>query len=237
MIKDSRKYSALSAPFAGCSLLISRPRLWGVALSSLLLSCAVISFLFVNIAYFLWPQHHEGVLKTSLTLLQVLALSSTLCFLVWVLVFSFVLMPVFKYLVKKSLIVKETSLQHGNWKSDLSSYLSFFIKTFAWRFSWFCLALASVFIAPACSFVIIQIGIVHLVLMDGCELSLSLQGQSLKTIRAWIKKRQLSLLFSAIVSGLISLMLLPTLIVWLFWIPGIYIGTALWVAQGDLYAD
>ena len=118
----------------------------------------------------------------------------------------------------------------GFGKAVLSSVVVIF-RTLTWRLFWPLLTLIFLVIFPPLTLILVQIGMGHIALLDGCDLALTVQGASGRERIKLLKSHRGSLLISGCAAGFLSLILTATFIGWLFWLPGIYAGAVLWTMK------
>ena len=126
--------------------------------------------------------------------------------------------------------------EEGLLTANISSFYTFY-KTLGWRVLWPLLTFVSLFIFPLVTPLIAQLGIAHLSMLDGSDLSMSLLGLSGKRRIEILKAHQRELFVGGMVAGVFSFILLPTFLLWIFFIPGIFIGAGLLVLGWDIKTE
>lgn len=233
-MKKNTEISGYNSPFIGFSFFLSKPKLWLIPLISTLAAWFLLFCLFIFTAYHLWPTNTTSDLKYTLKIFQSLGIASIIALMAWVFLIPFFLNICFEGLLKKVYLAKGDILMPLSFLKTLSSGTYIFIKTIGWRLFWVVLGLIMILIFGPATLLVVQLGMAHIALIDGCDLSLSLKGVEGKQKLVLIKKNRLGILFGGCIAGLVSFFLMPTILIWLFWIPSIYIGAALWVREWTL---
>jgi hypothetical protein len=233
-MKDEKKISGYQSSFVGMGFFLSKPKLWLIPLLSAFLAWLLLFFVFIIVAYQLWPHHESAHLKYTLKAFQALGIGAIAALVLWVFFIPFFLNLCFEQLLKKVYLAKGDVLAPLSFFSSISSSAYILFKTFGWRIFWIVLGGLMIIASAPLALIIAQLGIAHIALLDGCDLSLSLKGIESKKKWALIKHYRLGILSGGCVAGLVSVLVMPTILVWLFWIPAIYIGACLWVRQWDV---
>ncbi|NRA90680.1 MAG: hypothetical protein HRU43_06100 [Simkaniaceae bacterium] len=118
----------------------------------------------------------------------------------------------------------------GSFQAAVSSIQVIF-RTLGWRLFWPLLTLIAIFFFGPLSMFIAQIGMGHIAVIDACDLALTIQGEPVSKRVQALKKRVIPILLSGFVAGVLSMILTTTIIGWLFWLPGVYVGCTLWTLQ------
>lgn len=229
-MKDSifarRSYGA---PFLGFGYFVSRPYLWWKPFFTAAFSWILLFILFVVIAYVSWPMPAVDTpwYKYAWDIFHSFALASIIVLMVWTFLLPIILNIALEKMI--CLVYRElgTSFFIQTWRASIFSSLVVLCKTSLWRIFWPLLTLASLFYFSPLSIVLAQIGIGHIAVLDASDLSLSLLGYSSKDRISLIRRFKISLLIAGISAGTLSLILLTTIMGWIFWLPGVYIGLAL----------
>lgn len=215
------------APFVGFRWLLGKPRLWLLPILGTLIAWCMLLAVLLLVTYKVWPL--KGSTLYSLKIFQALGIGSIAALVAWLFVFPVILNFFFEHLIKHVLLAKGDSLPETSFFRAAWSGIYILLKTWHWRVFWIILGIAMLWICAPLAFVILQLGVVYVALIDGCDLTLGLQG--VVTSKKWefIKAHQKGFIAGAFTGGIVSCFLMPTVLVWLFWIPGIYVGAALWV--------
>lgn len=233
-MKKKSTISGYNSPFIGFGFFLGKPRLWLVPLLSTLAAWFLLFCLFIFVAYHLWPMNTQSDLRYTLKVFQSLGVAAIVALMAWVFLIPFFLNICFEGLLKKVYLAEGDVLEPLSFFKTFSSGAYIFIKTLGWRIFWvFFGALMIVAFGPA-TLLIVQLGVAHIALIDGCDLSLSLKGIEAKQKLVLIRKNRLGILSGGCIAGLVSFFLMPTILIWLFWIPSIYVGAGLWVREWDL---
>lgn len=230
-MKSERKVTVYNSTFVGLTYFLTRPKLWLLPLMGMLIVWVVIASIFLFTSYYSWPQIEGSHLKYSLKILQSLAIASVCSLLGWIVLTPVILTLCFEHLLKKVYLLHGDAIESISLLKSVSSSCSVFIKTIGMRLIWVVIGFVLVFILTPLSPLVLQIAISHFALIDGCDLSLALRGKNISERVSFLKKNKFRLFFSACILGCVGVFLMPTMLIWMFWIPSIYIGMCLWVRQ------
>lgn len=211
-----KKIDAISAPFIGFVFFLTRPKLWAKPLFAVLFSLFVLLSLVIGIIWTYWPAH----------ILLAVGLGAFTALLFWVFGFTFILNFAFQKVIREAFQECRLEIQEDSLLKDLHSGWVFFRKTLWWRCFWPIFSLITTIAIPPIGFLIMQIAIGHTVVMDAFDLALSLNGKTGEEKHVLFKNKSLQFLIAGIVAGVGSCFLLPTILLWVFWIPGVYLGAA-----------
>lgn len=222
---------AISAPFIGTGFFMGRPKYWFFPLLTVFFSFLVLVSLLIGITWYLWPVSDHQMTHYIFHIFKALGIASLIALLLWVFLFTFVLNLAFQQMIRKAYYEVEVKLhEEGIWRAAISS-IAFFKRTLFWRFFWPLAALILTFLAPPMSYFVSQLAIGHMAVIDGFDLSLSLKGLPGEKRFHLYKSWSLQLFIMGMVAGIGSFFLFPTLILWAFWIPGVYIGAAFYTIR------
>jgi hypothetical protein len=225
------------SPFVGFFFFISKPKLWLVPLLGMLVAWFSLFVIFIMVAYSVWPEKAGSHVTYVLNIAQALAVSSLVVLITWLIVLPVFFNMCFEKLLKKVFLIKGDVLASPSFFNMIASSMYVFIKTLGWRLLWVLIGVLTFFIWTPMTLVVVQLGMAYTALLDGCDLSLSLKGVVAKRRLVLIRKYHLEILFGAIVAGIVSAFLLPTFLIWLFWIPSIYIGAYFWTYEWSANHD
>ena len=215
------------APFKGFACFLSRPRLWWTPLLLMLLTTLILIFVAAIVAYYAWPHSGLGWVYRSFKIFQALGLSAFAALFVWLVVFPILLNICFERLIKKIYLAEGETLVLLTTHQALISSFIMFKRTFLLRCIWMIFCLVAPFIYGPLGVIASQIAIAHLAFVDGMDLSLALFGIKAKKRYQIYHKYRFSVFMGGFIGGLFACLFLPTLLVWLFWIPSLYVGAAL----------
>lgn len=219
------------SPFVGFIFFISKPKLWWFPLMGMLFAWGILLTIFVLVVYSVWPGKTDSHINYVLNIIQALAISSLVVLMAWLFVLPIFFNMCFEKLLKKIYLIKGDVLESPSFFKMLSSSMYVFVKTLGWRILWVVLAGVTLFLWTPMTLVVVQLGMAYTALLDGCDLSLSLKGVVAKQRLVLIRKYHLEILLGGIIAGIVSFCLLPTFLIWLFWIPSIYIGAYFWTHE------
>lgn len=212
----------------GFGYFLARPHLWLGPLFAALLALIILMGIFFLVAYFSWPQTDTGWISYSWGVLKSFGYASISILALWVSLFPIILNVAFERMAARILHEQKKEVKaEGMGQATLSSIQVIF-RTLGWRLFWPFAAIVSLFFFGPLTIFIAQIGMGHIAIIDGCDLSLSVQGVNGRTRIKQIKQRRGPILMGGFMAGLLSIILTATIIGWVFWLPGVYAGTVLW---------
>jgi hypothetical protein len=222
------KITGLNSSLVGFGYFLARPNLWIAPLFATLLSFIILIGVFIFVAYFSWPHADTGWLVYFWGIFKSFGYASVAILGLWVSLFPIVLNVAFEKMTARVLHEEKQSVKLEGTFSAVISSIQVIFKTLGWRLFWPFLSLIFLFISAPLTVCLAQMGMGHIAIIDGCDLSLSVQGVKGKDRLFLIKKEWKSILLAGIMAGFLSMILTTTVIGWLFWLPGVYVGTTLW---------
>lgn len=221
------------SPFIGFRFFLGKPKLWLIPLLGTLCAGFLLAFSLLIVTYNAWPIRQSSEALYFFKIFQALGLGATTALALWVLVLPFFLNLCFEKLIKRVYLAKGEILPSVSFFKTACSGSYILVKTLHWRLFWIVLGMLMMFACAPLTFLILQIGIAHTAMLDGCDLSLGLKGMNAKKKLELIRKHRIGIVAGGITGGIVSCFLMPTVLVWLFWMPGMYVGAALWVHEWD----
>lgn len=220
--------NATNCPVMGLGYFLARPYLWIGPLFATLIALIVLMSVFIFVAYFSWPSEGAGWFAYTWGILKSFGYAAIAILALWVSLFPIILNVAFERMCGRILHEQKKPVKgEGIGQATLSSIQVIF-RTVGWRLFWpFAAIFCLLFFNPLAIFVV-QMGMGHIAIIDGCDLALSVQGIKGRERIQMLKERRGALFVSGFIAGLLSIVLTATVIGWLFWLPGIYVGTVLW---------
>jgi len=188
---------------------------------------------FFIVTYKAWPLKQVSHTLYMFKSLQALGFGALVALILWMFIFPFVLNLCFERLIQHVYMAKGVTLPSVSFFKTACSGGYILLKTLHWRCFWIVVAAVMIFVCAPVSLLVLQMGIAHTALLDGCDLSLGVKGMGAGQKLMLIRKHRMGIAAGGVIAGLVSCLLMPTILVWLFWIPGIYVGAALWVHEWD----
>lgn len=219
----AKKNNYLSAIFEGFWFYLARPKFWLRPLAFMIFTWFLFFSFFLFVLYSVWPLNESFSASYTIKMLQAIGVASACSIGVWVFIFSFVSNQIFEALIKKVLIEKKCFIHPLSCIKSIKEGFLFFYKTLFWRFFWVIASLICYFLGPF-SLLISQVGLSHLAFIDGCEMTLLLLGVCFPQRFSFYKRHNKKVLLSSVFFGLLSLFFIPSILLWLFWVPSLYIG-------------
>jgi hypothetical protein len=217
-----------------CSLIgfgyfLARPYLWIGPLFAALLALIILMGVFFLVAYFSWPTSvGTGWLSYSWGVLKSFGYASISILALWVSLFPIILNVAFERMAARILHENKKEVKAEGMGQATFSSIQVIFRTLGWRLFWPLAAIVCLFFFGPLTIFIAQIGMAHIAVIDGCDLSLSVQGVKGSVRIKQIKERRGPILVGGFMAGLLSIILTATIIGWVFWLPGVYAGTVLW---------
>jgi len=225
---ENKEITATNCSLVGFGYFIARPHLWIAPLFAALLSFFVLVAAFFLTAYLSWPSDTLGFFSYTWGIFKSLGYASLVIIALWVSVFPIILNFAFENMVGKILHDKRIPIQGEGMMQAAASSIQVMFRTLGWRIFWPLATFISLFFFGPLAMVLAQIGMGHIAIIDACDLSLTIQGTPAKQRIAALKSRLLPILTAGFIAGMLSMLLTPTIIGWLFWLPGVYAGCTLW---------
>jgi hypothetical protein len=201
----------IKAPLSGFSYFIKNPELWPkpLAMTFFVYFYFLGSFLIVLKASLPTNSFEVGSYLTFYKSLAVaLAISLSIWFLLISLLYAFIIFNLFA----NAACFKELHLS-----KKIKKILGLLYSNGAWRLFWILVvSFTAVYCGPI-SIVFSQVALAHVALLDGALLTKQIKSRPLTF--------HFGLLCGAVFGGLVAFLCIPTIIIWLFWIPSLYIGT------------
>lgn len=231
---SSYKTPYLLFPFRGLVYFLTHPRYWPLQIVAMLLLMLCLAGIFTGVLFITWPSLYDmswwpelwGIIK-SIGLSLVAALVGFI--ILMPLFLTFALDKMVRHMLERMGEVKKPV---GLFKSVYSSTVIFF-KTLFWRLFWPVVGLFSALFLGPFGLFIAQVGIGHLAVIDGVDLSLAMKGINTSMRIELYKKKRMQIFCVGVVSGLLSMLLSFSIIGWLIWVPSVVAGSALWVVEWD----
>jgi len=232
-MKNYDEITATNCSFVGFGYFVSRPYLWLGPLMAALFSFLVLCAAFFITAYVSWPHIENGWLEYTWGIFKSFGYASSVVIVLWVSLFPIILNFAFENMIGKILHDQRVPIKgEGTMRATISSIQVIF-RTIGWRLFWPLATLLSLFIFGPLALFLAQLGMGHIAIIDASDLSLAIQGISGKKRIQAIKNRVLPILTAGFLAGMLSMILTTTIIGWLFWLPGIYAGCALWTLKWE----
>lgn len=230
-MENKPKLQGFSAPFVGFSFFLSKPRLWWIPILTMLLCFLFLAAVGTFVAYYSWPKTDVSWMYKSYRIFRALGLGAFSAVLIWILFFPTFLNVCFEKLLKKVFLAKGEEIQPLSTAKALLSGLIIFKKTIFLRFIWLLVCFVTPFVYGPLGMVVSQVAIAHLAFIDGVDLSLTIKGLDAQKRFLVIHHNRFSLFMAGVIGGVIAFFFLPTLIIWLFWIPSLYVGALLFAIE------
>jgi len=224
----NEKVNGTNCSIIGFGYFLSRPYLWIGPLFAALVSLIVLIGVFIFVAYFSWPDTTSSWFSYSWGILKSFGYASISILALWVSLFPIILNVAFERMSARILHEQKKEVKAEGMGQATISSIQVIFRTLGWRLFWPFLAIISLFFFGPLTIFIAQIGMGHIAIIDGCDLSLSVQGMKGGERIKLIKKYRGQILIGGFIAGLLSIILTATIIGWVFWLPGVYAGTVLW---------
>lgn len=219
------------SPFIGFRFFLSKPKLWLIPLIGMCVTWLILFSIVFFVTYKAWPEQQPSQIKYTWKIVQAIGFGVMIGLSTWLVLFPFLLNLAFEHLIKQVYLAKGDTLSPLPFFQTVFSGGYVVVKTLHWRIAWIVLGCVMIVVCAPITLLIFQLGMTHSALLDGCDLSLSVKGMHASARLALLRKHKLGILLGGIIAGVVSTFLMPTVLVWFFWIPGIYVGAALWACE------
>lgn len=203
---------------------ISRPHLWFIPLVLTTFLLALLGGASTFALITTWPKLHSHSFHYFIEVTRSIAIALTTVLFIWsfvlILVFDIGMLRLSRSLLHNLNARPKKPLASEIFKLALSSYKG----SIKWKFFWFLVTIIFLLIFPPFAIFFAPIGIGHSLVFSALNSGLMMQNYSEKESLQYINSDKLSLISSALIFGVLSLALLPTVIGLLFLIPGAYAG-------------
>ncbi len=219
-------------PFRGSTYFLTHPRYWPLQLTAMFVLMVLLIGAFAGVLIWTWPHEVIGWWPHVWGILKSIGFSTVAVLVAFIIFMPLLLTLALDKMVRKMLIELNAYKKEdvAFFKSVYSSSIIFF-KTFFWRIFWPIVGLFSaLFLGPFGAFLAL-VGIGHLAVIDGVDLTLALQGYDTKTRIKAYKERKGQIFCMGISAACLSMLLSFTILGWLIWVPGVIGGCALWVME------
>lgn len=221
---------ALKAPWEGFLFFIKKPQLWFGPLASTLVAFFVLLMLLFYLMASLWPEPSSEV-AFSEHLYKGFAVAAFVTLSLWFFGLGFFYNCIMCFFLSAVSNLQGScswnlTLRHTVHLSGMTLY-----KLALQRLFWIgASALSGLFFGPL-SLLILQCGIAHVAYLDGCMMTLTNKSHEIQAKPIFLRTHFFSILVSSVFCGLIGLFCVPTVMVWLFWLPSVYIGSYFFSTQ------
>ena len=215
--------------FLGVAYFLKKPKLWVAPLCTTLFIFGVMIFSFGWLSYIFWPNGNLTFGKYVLAMFVAIAKSSFIILLIWTFIFPIVLNFGFESMIKKILKGEGRVFESKGFFFPVVESFSMIFINFGARIFWPILVLLSIFIFPFITIFLAQLAVGHIAVLDAASLTYTIQGIKKEGQKLSFQKEKRAFLLAGLVSGCIGFFVLPTVIFWIFWVPGIYVGTTLYI--------
>ena len=232
-MESFKKVNSTNCTIVGFGYFVAKPYLWLGPLVAALFSFLILIGAFFLVTYFSWPSESLGWFSYTWGIFKSFGYASVVVLCLWVSVFPIILNVAFEQMCGRILHNEHKETKGEGMAQALASSLYVMIRTLGWRIFWPIITLISLFFFGPLTLFLAQVGMGHIAIIDGCDLSLSIQGVKGGPRMKLMKKRRVPMLMAGLIGGMLSLILTATVIGWLFWLPGIYAGATLWTMNWE----
>ena len=226
-----KEINASNCTLAGLGYFIARPYLWLAPIFAALISFFILLAAFFLTALLSWPEASLGWFNYTWGIFKSLGFASLTLIALWVSIFPVILNFAFENMIGKILHDKQVPIKGEGSLQAVSSSIQVIFRTLGWRLLWPLATLIALFIFGPLAMFIAQVGMGHIAIIDACDLSLTVQGAHVSQRTTALKSRTLPILIAGFIAGMLSMILTTTIIGWIFWLPGVYVGCTLWTLQ------
>ncbi len=212
----------------GFGFFLAKPKLWLGPLLTTLLCWLFLFAAFFLTTYFSWPASHIGWAKYTLKIFQALGIASAVVLALWSFVMPGFLNWAFENMIRKVLLLKGESLPKAQYFKSFASSFYVMGKTILWRAIWLFIAIICAIFFGVIGLIISQVAFGHIAVLDACDLCLNIRGIKGRDRYDLLRTNFVGILSGGLIGGLLGFVLIPTVIGWIFWLPGVYAGCALW---------
>lgn len=220
-------------PIRGISYFLAHPGLWLRPLLGTTVAYSITLSLLVVTSWLLWPaeQAESGFFLALWGYLQALAGGAIVALVSWLILLPLIMSFAYEKMVTHILKKHEVELDSETMLGSVISSAHMLVRTMHWRLLWPGLSILCFFAFPPAGALVSQLGLAHIACIDGCDLTLALRGVPGKQRPAIIKEHRWQLAVGIGMAALIGIALGVTIVGWVLFMPMMFTGTALIVAQ------
>ena len=185
----------------------------------------------ISVIYYFWPQSELSSFGAALKITQAIGIGLFIAFLAWVFFFSLILNVGFEFMMVEIAKINQDVYVRMSFFQAIKASMQLLKETIWMRIAWVFLLGVVALLFPFMTIFISQFGLCHMSLLDGFDLALGLQGADGAKRVQFIQSRFSIFLISGAVSGLVATFLLPTFLLWVFWLPSLFAGCYLFVKR------
>lgn len=217
-------------PIRGVAFFVSSPRLWWRPLFTVMAAFLLMAALFGYVFYRSWPSAELSWYLYTWTAVKAFGYATASALAVWVFILPLGLSFGFEGMIRQIFAQKNSPIAEEKLFKSIHSTGYVLIHTLGWRIFWPLMTLIGTLTLGPVGFIIGQIGLGHITAIDGFDLALSLKGYSGGKRLDAMSKYRAKLLQIGFLGGMLSALLGLTVIGWIFWLPGMFSGMALWIS-------
>ncbi len=229
MESKSQNNSYFLWPFRGLAYFVTHPKMWWLSILATFILTVILLAVFLFVVMITWPNLDTTFWIKLWHILKSFGYGTIALLVAFIVLMPIVLTLALDKMTRKILLLEEgRAIEVGFFRSVYSGTLIFF-KTIFWRIFWPVVGLVCViFLGPIGAF-ISQIGIGHLAIIDGVDLTLALKGLNTDQRISLYRKKRGKIFCMGFFAAILSMGLSITVIGWLIWIPSVFAGATLWV--------
>lgn len=231
MKQSLKKNSYFLWPFKGFGYFISHPSLWWLSLLATLILTILLIGIFIFVMIMTWPKLDVNFWIKLWEILKSFGYSTAALLVGFIVLMPAVITLVLDKMLRKILIMEKEDIAEVSFFKSFYSGAVIFLRTLFWRIFWPVVGvICAVFLGPIGAF-ISQVGIGHLAVIDGVDLTLALKGLRTADRLLLYKKKRGKIFVVGFFAAILSICLSVTVIGWLLWVPSIFAGVSLWVCE------
>lgn len=216
---------ALIWPVRGLLRFLATPRWWGRALAGMGLALLLLAVVSLTTGWWLWPAADQSGLSWWWRMLMAVAVATATAAATWILLLPLLVAVLMEGLARQ-VLGQATGVSLAPMTSLLAS-IRVLLGTLAPRLGWIIGGLVLGIVVPPVGVVVSAIGMGHLACLDACDVALSIHGLNGGQRLAAFTAHRDEIRQAALSAGLLNLMLVPTVVGWLLWLPGVVVGATL----------
>lgn len=231
MAEKLTKNSYFLWPFQGLGYFVTHPRLWWLPLFATFFLTVILMSIFAFVMILAWPKVDASFWIKLWEILKAFGYSTAALLIGFVVLMPFLVTLVLDKMVRKILVIENKQVMEVSFFKSFYSGAVIFLKTFFWRIFWPVVGiLGAIFLGPIGAF-ISQLGMGHLAVIDGVDLTLALKGLNTSDRLHHYRQKRGPIFVMGFFAAVLSMCLSITVIGWLLWIPAVFVGATLWVCE------
>ena len=224
--------SLAPAPLLGLARFLARPGWWLIPIVATALAMLATGLTTVGIAIIFWPDSELSLWSWAYwaELGWALGAAGVIALVGWFALLPLLLSFAYEGLIKRVFRAAEVPIVEERPLGAVQSALVVFVSGIGWMIFWPIATLLTALLLPILSPVVGQMGLAHGTCLAAIDSGLALRGRKGVERVRFIKEHRGEIWGFTLVAALVGLPLALTVIGWVAWLPGLFVGVAMWLS-------